>query len=226
MWSWVVLTTALIGPLIGSLIITFVPEYLRAAKQYQPIIQSVFIILIIIFLPNGILGLIDKYGSHWFKHSKFMARFRAKVAEEPSAPAEKLDRAETGGNLAWLYWKQKKYVKISANCRPLSDLDISVEKGNIHGLIGPNGAGKTTVFNLLTGFNPPTSGKVIFNGEDITGMEPQVVAHKGMTRSFQQTFLFMQATVLENVLTGFHMTRKTNAFQEFFHTAAARQSLQ
>jgi branched-chain amino acid transport system ATP-binding protein len=115
----------------------------------------------------------------------------------------------------------KNFGKLQAVC----DLDISVEKGTIHGLIGPNGAGKTTCFNLLTGFNPPTAGKVFFNGEDITGMEPQVVAKKGMTRSFQQTFLFMQATVLENVLTGFHMTRQTNALQEFFHTAAARNSL-
>jgi branched-chain amino acid transport system permease protein len=79
---------SLIGPLIGSMIITFVPEYLRAAKQYTPVIQSVFIIMIIIFLPNGILGLIDKYASHWFKHSKSMARFRAKVLEEPRVPAE------------------------------------------------------------------------------------------------------------------------------------------
>jgi branched-chain amino acid transport system permease protein len=79
---------SLIGPLIGSMIITFVPEYLRAAKQYEPVIQSVFIILIIIFLPNGVLGLIDKYASHWFKHSKVMAPFRAKVLEEPGVPAE------------------------------------------------------------------------------------------------------------------------------------------
>jgi branched-chain amino acid transport system ATP-binding protein len=119
----------------------------------------------------------------------------------------------------------KKICKNFGKLQAVTDLDINVEKATIHGLIGPNGAGKTTVFNLMTGFNPPTSGKVIFNGEDITGLEPQVVAQKGMTRSFQQTFLFMQATVMENVLTGFHLMRKANAFQEFFHTAAARQSL-
>ncbi len=119
----------------------------------------------------------------------------------------------------------QKVCKNFGKLQAVTDLDIKVEKGNIHGLIGPNGAGKTTVFNLLTGFNPPTSGKVFFNGEEITGQEPQVVAQKGLTRSFQQTYLFMQATVLENVLTGFHMTRKTNALQEFFHTGEARKSL-
>jgi branched-chain amino acid transport system ATP-binding protein len=114
----------------------------------------------------------------------------------------------------------KSYGKLQA----VTDLDLQIEEGKIHGLIGPNGAGKTTVFNLLTGFDPPTSGKIFFQGQDITGLEAQQVAKKGMTRSFQQTFLFMQSTVIDNVLTGFHMRRKVGAIQEFFHTAAARQS--
>jgi branched-chain amino acid transport system permease protein len=80
----------LIGPLIGSLIITFIPEYfMRSFKEYQSIIQNVFIILIIIFLPNGLLGLIDKHVTSWFKHSPSMARFRAKATEEPVPAAQK-----------------------------------------------------------------------------------------------------------------------------------------
>jgi branched-chain amino acid transport system ATP-binding protein len=120
----------------------------------------------------------------------------------------------------------KKLSKSFGKLQAVTDLDLSVEKGHIHGLIGPNGAGKTTVFNLLTGFDNPTSGKVIFNGEDISGLESQVVAKKGMTRSFQQTFLFMQSTVLDNVLTGFHLNRKVSPLKEFLHTSAAKKSLQ
>jgi branched-chain amino acid transport system permease protein len=78
---------SLIGPLIGALIITFIPEYLRAAAKYEPIIQSIIIILIIIFMPNGLLGLIDKYGSPWLKRSKFLSWLKAKVPDEPAAPA-------------------------------------------------------------------------------------------------------------------------------------------
>jgi branched-chain amino acid transport system ATP-binding protein len=106
----------------------------------------------------------------------------------------------------------------------VSDLNMKVEKGEIHSLIGPNGAGKTTVFNLITGTFPLTSGRIFFNGEDITSLEPHEVAQRGITRSFQQTFLFMQSTVLQNVLTGFHMHCRAGAVREFFHTSKARKT--
>ncbi len=104
----------------------------------------------------------------------------------------------------------------------VSDLDFSVEKGEIHALIGPNGAGKTTVFNLITGTFPVTKGKIVFDGEDITNLGPHQVAQKGVTRSFQQTFLFMQSTTLDNVLVGFHMQCRAGALHEFLHTRKAR----
>jgi branched-chain amino acid transport system ATP-binding protein len=108
--------------------------------------------------------------------------------------------------------------------RAVSNLDFSVAKGDIHSLIGPNGAGKTTVFNLITGTFPVTSGKILFNGEDITKYEPHQIAQKGIARSFQQAFLFMQSTVLENVLTGFHMHCRAGALNEFLHTSSARKT--
>ncbi len=112
----------------------------------------------------------------------------------------------------------KSYGKLQA----VVELDLTIEKGQIHSLIGPNGAGKTTVFNLITGFFPPTSGKIMFNGEDITGLSAHKIAQKGIARSFQQTFLFMGSSVLENVLTGFHMHDRAGAAREFLHTRAAR----
>lgn len=106
----------------------------------------------------------------------------------------------------------------------VSHLDFSVTQGEIHSLIGPNGAGKTTVFNLITGTFPLTSGKIAFNGEDITKLEPHEIAQRGIARSFQQTFLFMQSTVLENVLIGYHMRCRAGALKEFLHTAGARET--
>jgi branched-chain amino acid transport system ATP-binding protein len=118
----------------------------------------------------------------------------------------------------------KSVVKDFGKLRAVSNLDFNVAKGDIHSLIGPNGAGKTTVFNLITGTFPVTSGKILFNGEDITKFEPHQIAQKGIARSFQQAFLFMQSTVLENVLTGFHMHCRAGALKEFLHTPSARKT--
>lgn len=81
----------------------------------------------------------------------------------------------------------------------VDDVNLSVTRGHIHALIGPNGAGKTTVFNLLTKFLQPTSGQILFNGEDITAMAPAHIARKGVIRSFQISAVFPHLSVLENV---------------------------
>jgi branched-chain amino acid transport system ATP-binding protein len=115
-------------------------------------------------------------------------------------------------------------VKNFGKLQAVSNLDFSVTQGQIHSLIGPNGAGKTTVFNLITGTLPLTSGKIVFDGEDISSLESHQIAQRGIARSFQQTFLFMQSTVLENVLIGFHMHCRAGAMREFLHTARARET--
>lgn len=82
------------------------------------------------------------------------------------------------------------------------DFSFSLEEGEIVGLIGPNGAGKTTTFSMLTGFIPPTSGEVIFDGHRINGLKPHQVCQLGMTRTFQIVQPFPDMTVLENVMIG------------------------
>jgi branched-chain amino acid transport system ATP-binding protein len=81
----------------------------------------------------------------------------------------------------------------------VAGVDLRVQRGSIHALIGPNGAGKTTVFNLLTRFIAPTSGAILFKGEDITSEPAALVARRGIVRSFQVSAIFPNLTVLENV---------------------------
>lgn len=83
----------------------------------------------------------------------------------------------------------------------VSGFTIEAERGSISSLIGPNGAGKTTCFNIITGFYKPTSGRVIFNGKDVTGMPPHLVCKTGIARTFQDIRLFSGGTVLQNVMT-------------------------
>jgi branched-chain amino acid transport system ATP-binding protein len=83
--------------------------------------------------------------------------------------------------------------------KAVSDVDLTIAEGTIHALVGPNGAGKTTLFNLLTGFLKPTSGSIVYDGNDITGRSPEQVAMLGIARSFQITSLFEQMTLREHV---------------------------
>jgi branched-chain amino acid transport system ATP-binding protein len=84
------------------------------------------------------------------------------------------------------------------------DIDFTIPRGSIVALIGPNGAGKTTFFNMLTGVYTPTSGRIVFDGEDITGKPPHAIVERGIGRTFQNIRLFQQMTAIENVLVGMH----------------------
>lgn len=86
--------------------------------------------------------------------------------------------------------------------RALSNVSFDIKQGEIVGLIGPNGSGKSTAFNVITGFLPATSGSVVFNGEEISGLPAHEVAKRGMSRTFQLVRPFLHLTTLENVLAG------------------------
>ncbi len=81
----------------------------------------------------------------------------------------------------------------------LNQVSISVARGEIRAIIGPNGAGKSTFFNCLTGVIRPTGGRIVFDGDDITGLSPDRISQKSLARSYQITNILPGATVLENV---------------------------
>ncbi len=104
----------------------------------------------------------------------------------------------------------------------LSNFDLAVERGAIHGLIGPNGAGKTTVLNTLTGFIRPSGGRLMFDGREIGDKGVSRIARLGLARTFQNIRLFGAMTVLESVLVGAHKCFDASAFALIFGTAASR----
>jgi branched-chain amino acid transport system ATP-binding protein len=85
-----------------------------------------------------------------------------------------------------------------------NDVDFTIPRAAIVSLIGPNGAGKTTFFNMLTGVYRPTAGRIVFDGEDVTGKPPHAITERGIGRTFQNIRLFQNMTALENVLVGMH----------------------
>ena len=84
--------------------------------------------------------------------------------------------------------------------RAVDGVSLSIGTGSITGLIGPNGAGKTTLFNIIAGVFPPSSGTIYLDGEDVTGLQPHELFHKGLLRTFQIAHEFSTLTVLENLL--------------------------
>lgn len=106
----------------------------------------------------------------------------------------------------------KNVCKYFGGLKAVENVDMKIMKGDVFGIIGPNGAGKTTFFNVCSGIYPPTSGQVIFNGEDISHLRPEQISRKRMTRTFQNIQLFKFMTVLENVKIGCHINTKTNLF--------------
>jgi len=83
----------------------------------------------------------------------------------------------------------------------VNSVSLAVEAGTLHSIIGPNGAGKTTLFNLLTGTFPPSSGRILYDGRDITGTPASRVAHLGLARSYQRTSVFPAFSLYDNVWT-------------------------
>ena len=99
----------------------------------------------------------------------------------------------------------------------VSGVNLRVVRGTIHALIGPNGAGKTTCFNLLTKFHIPTRGKIVFNGKDVTALQPADIARLGLGRSFQISAVFPHLSVLENVRIA--LQRKRGGSFDFWRSA-------
>jgi branched-chain amino acid transport system ATP-binding protein len=105
----------------------------------------------------------------------------------------------------------------------VSDLSVRVAQGEIVGLIGPNGAGKTTAFNVVTGMNRPTAGRVRIGGEDVTGRARHQIARRGVARTFQNIRLFKELSVLENVLVGCHQAIRPGFLSATLHLPGYRR---
>ena len=113
----------------------------------------------------------------------------------------------------------KELSKYFGGLAALSDLDLTIDEGEIRGIIGPNGAGKTTLFNVISGVYRPTKGSVIYQGGNISSLSTDQIAEKGLVRTFQRTALFHDFTVLKNVTIARHLHAKEGVFGAIFGTA-------
>ena len=103
-------------------------------------------------------------------------------------------------------------------------IDLMVADGGVTAVIGPNGAGKTTLFNLISGFQAPNAGRIVFASEDITARQPEAIAAAGLVRTFQLVQLFQNLSVLENIQVGCHLHTKGGVLSALLRTRSTRQA--
>jgi len=104
----------------------------------------------------------------------------------------------------------------------VQNVSVTFEQGKINAIIGPNGAGKTTLFNLIGGVFKPTSGRILFNGADVSDTRADEMARLGVARTFQATSLFDQATVLDNLIVGHRLRTHSRLFDALLGTPRLR----
>ena len=192
----------LFGPLLGAAVWLYLADFfqitLDLGASWKLVLGIVFVLLVV-FLRHGLVGAIVDL---W--RLARPARPSAPPSEPARAAATRVQAAaqsrhkstrSTSGPILQVSGLTKRYGGLVAN----SDIDFSVDHGEIRGIIGPNGAGKSTFFKMLTCEVKPTSGKIIFDGRDITGMDVSDACQLGLTKSYQINQLFDRLTVRQNL---------------------------
>lgn len=107
--------------------------------------------------------------------------------------------------------------------KAVDNISFNVKEGEITSVIGPNGAGKTTLFNMISGVYQPTEGKVTLKGEDVTGLRPDLLARRGLSRTFQNLQIFQNMSVIENAISGFHLQERGPLLADLLNLPSSRR---
>ncbi len=184
-------TATLLGPFVGAGVFIWMRDFLSKHLEYWEVFVGGAFVLIVLFLPDGIVGSLT----------------RALTRRRP-APAAPVDQAPEAAGLVGSarpaapdgrLLESRGLRKTFGGLTAVNGVDFQVRPGELRSVIGPNGAGKTTFFNLLTGVLPPSDGRILFKGQDITGLPAHAVSRLGIARSYQVTNIFGDLTVYENV---------------------------
>ena len=185
------------GALFGALILTYLPEYLQQFQYWQKFAYGLLLAVVMYVLPLGVFGTIVQFWHRWRPPPR---------AVDP-AQGLSIERAlgisgDPGTHLAAELVARGLTVRFGG-LTALNDVSLRVVPADIHALIGPNGAGKSTFVNTVTGFYTPDEGRFELSGIELNGMSPYVIARNGLARTFQNTELFGDMTVIENVMAGY-----------------------
>ena len=186
-------TGTLLGPFVGAGLFIWMRDFVSKHLEYWEVFVGGVFVLIVLFFPDGIVGTL----------SRLLGRRGAvPLDDRPDHlpdPERLVGAAARRGDADERLLESQALTKSFGGLTAVSHVDFRVLRGELRSVIGPNGAGKTTFFNLLTGVLPPSGGRILFKGQDITGLPAHAVSRLGIARSYQVTNIFGDLTVFENV---------------------------
>ena len=186
-------TGTLLGPFVGAGVFIWMRDFLSKYLEYWEVFVGGAFVLIVLFLPDGIVGTLTRLAG---RRRPAPASAGEEIRPEP-ARLVSADARPDGPDGRLL--ESRALTKSFGGLTAVNRVDFQVRRGELRSVIGPNGAGKTTFFNLLTGVLPPSDGRILFKGRDITGLPAHAVSLLGIARSYQVTNIFGDLTVFENV---------------------------
>lgn len=200
------------GPLVGSLVLTLLPELLTGLADYRLILYGSLLMLSIYWLPTGVVGALAR------------GRDGGSLRHAGTAgPAPEPPRADRAREEAPALLEAEGLGVAFGGVAALAEVALRVPPRGIHAVIGPNGAGKTTLLNILSGYYAPDAGQVRLGRRTVTGRPPYAIARLGVARTFQTAQLFGELTVLENVAVGIAGPRLGGVWPALAATPAGRR---
>ena len=198
-------------PLIGSIALAVLSFWLKTMTDWRLSIFGVIMLFVVYYLQDGIVGFVRNALN---LQSRPTDDAESEDASHLPAISDALSVTKAGsGELLAARGVLMQFGGLKA----LNNVDLSIQRGTIHGLIGPNGSGKSTMMNVLTGIYVPTAGEILFAGKSVVGRTSSDIALSGIARTFQNVQLFGEMTALQNVMVGLHHTFNSNLIDVSLH---------
>ncbi|MFB4297611.1 ATP-binding cassette domain-containing protein [Actinomadura sp. NTSP31] len=198
---------SLVGCVVGAVGLTLIREQLVDYPTYAQLGFGVVVVLMVVFAPTGLAGVPTRLKALLDRR---LGRTAERSVLRPFEPYE-ADRSREGGKApdgeSRPLLEIKDIAKQFRGLRALKDVSLTVGYGEIRGIVGPNGSGKTTLFNVISGFYRPSGGRVLMDGEVVSGSRPYRLSRYGLARTFQNLRLFGELTVRDNLLVALDRSR-------------------
>lgn len=205
------------GPVLGAFVLSLLPEFVRWVGDYREIVVGTLLLAIIVLLPGGLVQ--PRLVRRLWRRARPVRKAAVVHIESPSsAVGHPSRRASTGEQALGVRDLYRHFDAI----RAVDGVTLDFPAGRTYGIIGPNGSGKSTFLNLLGGQVRATAGSISLGGVDVSRRPPSARAGIGLSRTFQDPRINVQATIEDNVAVGSHVLRRAGAVRMLAHTPSAR----